>query len=282
MGFFSRFAVAVAIASLVPRAIVVAVSNEASSSPVLAGPVGKHCVEGAKYEGTARGKNVTIAGVPTYLATPKGPTNGKTHRVIIFLSDIYGPFYENNFLQQDYFATKGYHVLGIDYFLGDPIGNHDLNDPNFNATAWVIKSQAQAEEVLPKWINAVRSKYGSTARYTAVGYCFGAPYATEAAATDWLSAVAFAHPSNLKEQQVINIKKPLLLSCAEADATFSTEARRRTVDLLIGKNATYHHQVFSGVTHGFATRADPADLNAVWAKDESARSVIGWFDRFTL
>jgi hypothetical protein len=37
---------------------------------------------------------------------------------------------------------------------------------------------------------------------------------------------------------------------------------RRAVDILATKKATYHLQVFSGVSHGFATRADPNDANA--------------------
>ncbi|KAH6906041.1 Alpha/Beta hydrolase protein [Coprinopsis sp. MPI-PUGE-AT-0042] len=213
--------------------------------PVLAGPGSKHCVEGAKYVGTARGENVTIAGVPTYVSKPI--PSGENKRVILFFSDYYGPFYENNFLLQDHFASKGYHVLGIDYFLGDPVQNHD-NEPGFNLTS-------------------------CTSKYSALGYCFGGPYAIEAAAADWISAAAFAHPADVTEQHVLDVKKPLLLSCAEIDTSFPAASRRRAIDLLTEKNATYHHQLFSGVAHGFAT---------LWAKDESARSVLSWFDRFTL
>ncbi|KAH6906039.1 Alpha/Beta hydrolase protein [Coprinopsis sp. MPI-PUGE-AT-0042] len=278
MGFFSKFVTTLTFVASIPLS---AFAGDVSgvTSPVLAGPIDKHCVEGAKYEGTATGKNTTIAGVPTYVAKPSVP--GKNKRVILFFPDVYGPFYENNFLLQDHFASKGYHVLGIDYFLGDPLGNHS-NEPGFNMTAWITKSRTQAREVLPKWIDAVRGEYGSTSKYSAVGYCFGGPYAIEAAATDWISAAAFAHPADVTEAHVLNVTKPLLMSCAETDSTFPAASRRRAVDILVEKKATYHHQLFSGVSHGFATRADPADKNAVWAKNESARSVLGWFDRFTL
>ncbi|RXW15381.1 hypothetical protein EST38_g10474 [Candolleomyces aberdarensis] len=250
------------------------------SSPVLAGPITEHCIEGAKHAGEPVGTNVTIADVPTYLSEPTTPPSDEKKKVLLFFSDIYSPFYVNNQLLQDYFASEGFNVVGIDYFFGDPIQAHD-GQPGFNMTAWFNKSREQAERALPGWIEAVRTKYGADAKYAAVGYCFGAPYALEISATDKVVAGAFAHPSGLVEAHFSNLTKPLLLSCAETDSSFPTASLRRAVDILAGRKATYHLQVFSGVSHGFATRADPNDANAVWAKEESARSVVGWFNRFS-
>jgi len=98
------------------------------------------------------------------------------------------------------------------------------------------------------------------------------------------------------------VEKPTILaklSFAETDHTFPTESRRRAEDILAEKKATYHIQVFSGVVHGFATRGDPtvdhirahlfsfailesnSRMRSGWAKEESARSVINWFLRFS-
>jgi hypothetical protein len=49
-------------------------------------------------------------------------------------------------------------VLGIDYFLGDPVYVH--TEENFDRSAWMAKSQAQAAGVLPDWLKAVRETYG--------------------------------------------------------------------------------------------------------------------------
>lgn len=51
---------------------------------------------------------------------------------------------------------------------------------------------------------------------------------------------------------------PLMTLCtnAEDDFTFPLPARRRAEDILISQKRTYHIQVFSGVKHGFAVRAD--------------------------
>jgi hypothetical protein len=63
--------------------------------------------------------------------------------------------------------------------------------------------------------------------------------------------------------------------------------------------ATYHLQLFSGVSHGFGTRGDPEVENSRisflkistrtiiidclilgWAKEKSAQGIIEWFLRF--
>lgn len=43
----------------------------------------------------------------------------------------------------------------------------------------------------------------------------------------------------------------------ETDSTFPKESRRRAEDILEEIKATYHVQIFSGVSHGFGTRGDP-------------------------
>lgn len=77
------------------------------TSPVLAGPITEHCIEGAKYAGEPVGTNVTIADVPTYLSEPTTPPSDDTTKVLLFFSDVYSPFYVNNQLLQDYFASEG-------------------------------------------------------------------------------------------------------------------------------------------------------------------------------
>ena len=48
----------------------------------------------------------------------------------------------------------------------------------------------------------------------------------------------------------------------ETDKTFPKESRRRAEDILEEVKATYHVQIFSGVTHGFGTRGDPEVENS--------------------
>lgn len=43
------------------------------------------------------------------------------------------------------------------------------DDPNFDRPGWFTKARKLAVDATPKWINAVREKYGADAKYFAVG-----------------------------------------------------------------------------------------------------------------
>jgi len=249
------------------------------TSPTLAAAPGDCCVTGFKHTGTPTGTTTTIAGVNTYVSEPKEVQPGPK-KVILFFADIYSPLDINNQLLQDHFAGCGFTVLGPDYFFGDPIQNHS-NEEGFNRGAWMAKSQKIAKECVPRWLEAVKQIYGADVKYSAVGYCFGASYSVDTAATGFVVAAAFAHPALLDESQFENIKAPLLLSCAETDGTFPLESRRRAEDILVQHKAQYHIQVFSGVAHGFASKGNLQDPNVCWAKEESARGIAQWFKRFS-
>ncbi|KAG5637607.1 hypothetical protein H0H81_003999 [Sphagnurus paluster] len=231
-----------------------------STSPVLAGAPGDCCFKGVKHTGTAVGRSIEIAGVPTYVSEPPSQPIDTPRKIILFLSDVFGPFFLNNQLIQDYFAE---------------------HEEGFDRAAWIKNMREKAVQVFPDWLQGVRGSYGSDVQYFSVGYCFGAPFALELATTDNVAAAAFAHPALLNEDHFTNITKPLLLSCAEVDRTFPLDSRRRAEDLLVAAKATYLIQVFSGVSHGFATRGDPDVEHERWAKEESARSIVGWFKRFS-
>jgi len=201
--------------------------------------------------------------------------------VILFYADVWGSMFLNNQLLQDYFASQGFIVVGIDYFVGDPIYIHN-DDPNFDRGAWFEKHHKGAKELEPVWWEAIQARYGkpTETNYFAVGYCFGAPFVMEACVTNKAIAGAVVHPAFMSEGHIENVQKPVLFSCAETDHTFGLPARRRAEDILVAAQKQYHFQVFAGVKHGFAIRGDPAVENERWAKEESARSIAGWFTRW--
>ncbi|KAJ6613744.1 Alpha/Beta hydrolase protein [Mycena sp. CBHHK59/15] len=245
----------------------------------IAHPHCEDCFTGVKHSGTPVGKTVTIADVPTYVSEPPSTAASAPKKVVLFFADVYGPFFLNNQLLQDYFASQGFFVVGIDYFLGDPVYLH--TEADFDRMAWFAKSRKTAGEITPKWLEEVRKMHGADSKYCAVGYCFGAPFVMDLGATDDIVAAAFAHPAGLNDDQFRKLKQPLLLSCAETDFTFPLELRRRAEDILVETKAKYEIQVFSSVQHGFAVRGDPDIPDARWAKEESARGIIGWFGRFS-
>ncbi len=83
-------------------------------------------------------------------------------------------------------SDLGFLVLGVDYFFGDPVYKH--TEPDFDRAAWSQKARTRAAQETPKWIEAVREKYGTEKPYAAVGYCFGGPYALNIAGTDQVVA----------------------------------------------------------------------------------------------
>ena len=79
-----------------------------TKSPVLAGPPGECCVQGVKHFGEPSGETITIAGIPTYISKPSGATqSAHDKKIILYLADVFGPFYINSQLLQDYYASYG-------------------------------------------------------------------------------------------------------------------------------------------------------------------------------
>lgn len=61
------------------------------------------CDEGTRRVGKAQGVVKNVGGLQTYVASPPALSN----RILLFFSDVHGPFHINNQLLMDYFASKG-------------------------------------------------------------------------------------------------------------------------------------------------------------------------------
>ncbi|KZS89220.1 alpha/beta-hydrolase [Sistotremastrum niveocremeum HHB9708] len=264
--------------------------------------------------GTPVGTTIQIAGIDTYVTGSQQPSpSGSKTRIILYFPDVNGPFHENAGLLMDWFAAprgatgkklkesgslsedEGFLVLSPDYFRGDPIFKHrnadgTTIDPDFDFNAWREKHVTFARENVPKWVEAVKEKFGNeNTTYAAVGYCFGAPYVLGLATPNspnavngkpLIAAAAFAHPSSLTTEHFRETGVPLLLSCAETDKAFPTESRNKAIEILQENKQKYLLQLFSGVSHGFAVRSVKGDPDGEWAKQESADGIRKWFSRF--
>ncbi|KAH7921536.1 alpha/beta-hydrolase [Leucogyrophana mollusca] len=248
-------------------------------STTLASAPSSCCWSGVKHSGAPAGRVEELGGLTTYISEPPTPQPASApKKVILFLADVYGPLFINNQLLQDYFAAAGFIVVGPDYFFGNGVPNHP---PGFDRQIWVTAARQPAIDAFPAWFAAVKTRYGADAKYTAVGYCFGASFVMDLAASGEIEAGALAHPAFLDESHFEKLTKPLLLSCAEDDFTFPLKSRRRAEDIMVDKHARYYFQVFSSVKHGFAVRGDPDIPHERWAKEESARGIKEWFTWFS-
>ncbi|KAI0041986.1 alpha/beta-hydrolase [Auriscalpium vulgare] len=246
----------------------------------LASGLGDCCVRTVHHTGDAIGAEDELAGIQTYVSYPPSGKQGRYERIILFYPDVFGPFYNNNKLIADFFASNGYFVVAPDFTEGDPVFLN-RGKPGFNLLEWGMQKRKRADQLIGPWNDAVKARFGTpTTKYAAVGHCFGGYDALDSASMDWITAAAFAHPAYITEEQFLAVKKPLLLSCAESDFTFDRTARHRAEELLVQVQAQYHIQVFSGVAHGFAIRGNPDVPHERWAKEVCASTVIAWFDRF--
>lgn len=86
-----------------------------------------------------------------------------------------------------------------------------MSDPppeGFDHAAWRAKHWNFAIDNVPKWLDAVKTKYGSeTTKYACTGYCFGAPFVCNLLAGENVSAGAFAHPTALKEEHFLALNR---------------------------------------------------------------------------
>ncbi|EGP87323.1 uncharacterized protein MYCGRDRAFT_42681 [Zymoseptoria tritici IPO323] len=252
--------------------------------PWLALPSGSCCLKGHLHVGDPRGTFETIAGVDTYVVKPpEGKANG---HVLFYFADVYGLF-TNAQLVMDEFADEwihaGYLTLGLDYFQNDPVFLHrdgpKTSKPGFDFEAWKEKHTAFADAKVPEWTAEAKKQYGQAAtKYACVGYCFGAPYVCNSLADGTCQVGGFAHPAFLKEHHFRNLKAPLFLSCAEIDHTFATESRNRAIDRLREDGREYQLQLFSGVQHGFALRANLNVPYERWVKEQSLKGLTVYFD----
>ncbi|TIA47529.1 dienelactone hydrolase [Aureobasidium pullulans] len=251
------------------------------TDPILAKPADLCCLKGFFHSGEPQGKTVHIEGVETYIATPNPKTaNGN---VLLYFPDAFG-LHGNSYLLMDAFASCGYLTLGIDYFLGDAVSKHTttpLNDPNFDFEAWCGKHLKSSEEAAAKWVEAVKSTYGTSGsvKFACVGYCWGARIVCQQLSKDGIcKAGAIAHPSFMKESHVFGVDAPLYIAAPTTDSLFLPESRARTVKILTEGEKKFNMQVYSGVEHGFATRPDLSDPYQKWAKEQCFKGFVEWFD----
>ncbi|MCJ1312700.1 hypothetical protein MMC25_006376 [Agyrium rufum] len=236
------------------------------------------CTVGVRHEGTPTGKMIKIGNIETYVATPEGTTVG----TILFLTDVLGHSFPNAQLMADQFAANKYLTVMPDLFDGSPI---PLNrPPDFDMGAFRAKHEVANQ--LPK-IAAVHEymrKEMGVKKMGAVGYCWGGKYVAKGLnAADkeggGLYAAGFtAHPSFISEEELSGIQGPLSIAAAETDAIFPPDKRHTSEAILKETGQHYQINLFSGVQHGFAVRADLSSPAAKFAKEQAFYQAIQWFD----
>jgi len=130
------------------------------------------CVKGVRHEGSPEGKFEKISGVDCYIATPRG--DYAKDKVVLCLTDVFGPQLVNTQLLADGFASNGFKVVVPDIFDGDcwPADALTGGAPHFNMQEWFPKHGSdQVRKPIDTVIAALKAD--GVARFGATGYCFG-------------------------------------------------------------------------------------------------------------
>ncbi|KAJ5733865.1 Dienelactone hydrolase [Penicillium malachiteum] len=238
-------------------------------------PPSSCCATGFKHEGTPVGELKTIDGVNTYIGTPKG--NQKTDTAVLFLSDIFGLF-NNNKLLVDEFANNGYLTVLPDLFRGGQLTTDDMESGRVNIGEWLKDYQPpNVDPIVAQTIKYMRETLG-VKKIAAVGYCFGARYVTRFLKGGQINVGYHAHPTGTTHEDLAAIEGPLSISAAEIDQAFSPQLRHESEITLAKTGQAWQINLFSGVKHGFAVRADLSDPNQKWAKEQAFCQAIAWFN----
>ncbi|KAF2218165.1 dienelactone hydrolase [Elsinoe ampelina] len=234
------------------------------------------CTVGVKHTGEAKGEFKTIGDTEVYFSQPSSPTD----KAILVLTDVIGHRFINAQLIADQFAANGYLVAMPDLFHGDPI---PLNRPEgFNIMTWLQGPPGhlpnRVDPVVEASIKELREKHG-VKKLAAVGYCFGGKYVVRFLAENKGIDVGYvAHPSFVEADELKAIKGPLSIAAAETDAIFPAEKRHESEVILKDVKQPYQINLYSGVEHGFAVRADVEDKPKRFAKELAFEQAVEWFN----
>ncbi|CAG7952761.1 unnamed protein product [Penicillium nalgiovense] len=236
------------------------------------------CAIGVKYEGEAKGQFQQIGDVEVYISRPEHSSK----RSILLLTDVIGHRFINAQLIADQLAANGYMVVMPDLFHGDPVPLN--NRPAiFDLMTWLKGPPGHLPDRVEPMVRAILQEMKSNmgcARVGAIGYCFGAKYAVRLLQPGFCDVAYVAHPSFVDAEELQAIKGPLSIAAAETDSIFPASKRHESEDILAKTGQPYQINLFSGVEHGFAVRADITKPTIRFAKESAFLQAVAWFDQY--
>ncbi|CDY18109.1 BnaA01g23700D [Brassica napus] len=201
------------------------------------------------------------------------PLSGSGHCVLL-VSDIYGYEAPNLRALADKVAASGFYVVVPDYFYGDP---YDPSHQDRSVPIWIKDHGPDKgfEDTKPV-LEAIKNK-GITA-IGAAGMCWGGKVVVELSKEELIQAAVLLHPTYVTVDDIKDVKVPIAILGAEDDFLTPPALVKQFEEILASKpEVSSYVKIFPNVSHGWTTRYDINDPEAVKAAEEAHKEMLDWF-----
>ncbi|OBT50816.1 hypothetical protein VE04_08436 [Pseudogymnoascus sp. 24MN13] len=235
------------------------------------------CAKGTLHEGTTTGTMEKIGDIDVYFARP---ASNSTEKAVIIFGDIFG-IYQNAKLVADNFAARGLLTIVPELMDGDTLSTDDFDSKNVDIPAWVQRHPPDlVDPIVAKVIAHLRETL-KVERIAGVGYCFGAKYVVRNLKGEGLLDSGYlAHPSFITTDEFWAITKPVSIAASEIDSIFTQKNRYDAEKILIDLKIPFQINVYGGVDHGFALRADMSVKKNLYAMEDAFKQAVAWFENW--
>ncbi|OBT65201.1 hypothetical protein VE03_04708 [Pseudogymnoascus sp. 23342-1-I1] len=235
------------------------------------------CAKITKHEGTTTGTMEKIGNIDAYFSRP---ANNSTENAIIIFGDIFG-IYQNIKLVADSFAARGFLAVVPDMLNGDTLSIEDYDNKNVDIPAWVQRHLPDSVDPIIEKVIAHLRETLKVNKIAGVGYCFGAKYVVRNLKGEGLLDSGYlAHPSFITTEEFRAITKPVSIAASEIDGIFTRENRYEAEKILVDLGVPFQINVYGGVSHGFALRADMSVKKNLYAMEDAFKQAVAWFENW--
>ncbi|KFX92604.1 hypothetical protein V490_05299 [Pseudogymnoascus sp. VKM F-3557] len=246
-------------------------------APMISLPPAACCAKGSKHEGTTTGTMEKIGDIDAYFARP---ASNSTEKAIVIFGDIFG-IYQNIKLVADSFALRGFLTIVPDILDGDTLSLDDFDNGGVDVPGWLPKHLPEVvDPIVDKIIKHLRETL-KVQKIAGVGYCYGARYVVRNLKGEGLLDSGYlAHPSFITTEEFCAITKPVSIAASEIDHIFTRENRYEAEKILVDSKVPYQINVYGGVEHGFALRADVSVKANQYAMEDAFKQAVAWFENW--
>ncbi|CAN6918345.1 unnamed protein product [Brassica oleracea] len=197
-----------------------------------------------------------------------------SNKCVLLISDIYGYEAPNLRALADKVAASGFYVVVPDYFYGDP---YDPSHQDRPVPVWIKDHGPDKgfEDTKPV-LEAIKNK-GITA-IGAAGMCWGGKVVVELSKEELIQAAVLLHPTYVTVDDIKDVKVPIAILGAENDFLTPPALVKQFEEILASKPEVGSYvKIFPNVSHGWTTRYDINDPEAVKAAEEAHKEMLDWF-----